>query len=97
LYYDGERFSGRVSTAKRDDYLTAVPAADVGNDVQGTDGTTTIDASLSWKVDDHWEISLEGLNLTNEWASTWNDSIAQRVESYTRTGRQYLFGARYKF
>lgn len=97
LYYDGERFSGRVSTAKRDDYLTAVPAADVGNDVQGTDGTTTIDASVSWKVDDHWEISLEGLNLTNEWASTWNDSIAQRVESYTRTGRQYLFGARYKF
>lgn len=97
LYYDGERFSGRVSTAKRDDYLTAVPAADVGNDVQGIDGTTTIDASVSWKVDDHWEISLEGLNLTNEWASTWNDSIAQRVESYTRTGRQYLFGARYKF
>lgn len=99
LYYDGERFSGRVSAAKRDDFLIegGVPAPDNGNDVRGTDGTTTIDASVSWKVDDHWEITLEGLNLTNEWASTWNDSVAHRVESYTRTGRQYLFGARYKF
>ncbi|MCI4567949.1 TonB-dependent receptor [Lysobacter sp. CFH 32150] len=97
LYYDGNRFSGRVSAAKRDDYLTAVPAADVGNDVQGTHGTTNIDASLSWKLNDHWELTLEGLNLTNEWASTWNDSVAQRVESYTHSGRQYLVGARFKF
>ncbi|MGH8031846.1 MAG: TonB-dependent receptor [Luteimonas sp.] len=97
LYYDGERFSSRVSASKRDDYLTGVPAFFIGNDVEATDGPSSIDASLSWKIDEHWQVSLEGLNLTNESVNTWDDSVAQRVVSYTQTGRQYLFGMRYKF
>ncbi|TWI05783.1 TonB-dependent receptor [Luteimonas cucumeris] len=95
LYYEGERFSGRVSVANRSDYLTTVPGRD-GNDVEGTAGPTTVDASLSWKVDDHWELSLEGLNLTDEWNDEWLDSIGDRTSVYNHTGRQYFVGVRFK-
>ena len=106
LYYDGDQFSARVSLTKRDDYLTTAPgrnssaALPVGpgnNDVEGTKGTTTVDASLSWKIDDQIQLSLEGINLTNEWNDQWIDSSADRSVSYTQTGRQYMIGIRYKF
>ena len=106
LYYDGDQFSARVSLTKRDDYLTTAPgrnssaALPVGpgnNDVEGTKGTTTVDASLSCKIDDQIQLSLEGINLTNEWNDQWIDSSADRSVSYTQTGRQYMIGIRYKF
>ncbi|HEV8693207.1 MAG TPA: TonB-dependent receptor [Lysobacter sp.] len=97
LYYDSDVFSARVTATDRDDYLTAVPATDKGNDVSGTAGSRTVDASITYSPNEHWEFSLEGLNLTDEWLYTWNDSVAQRPEYYTKTGRQYLMGVRYKF
>lgn len=97
LYYDSESFAARVTITDRDDYLTTVPATDPGNDVSGTAGMRTVDASISYSPNEHWEFSLEGLNLTDEWLYTWNDSVAQRPEYYTKTGRQYLLGVRYKF
>ncbi|WP_226467746.1 TonB-dependent receptor [Luteimonas panaciterrae] len=106
LYYEGEKLSARVSTTVRDDYLTTAPgrnntnALPVGpgnNDVEGTKGTTTVDASLSWKLTDQWQLSLEGTNLTDEWNDQWIDSAADRPVVYTHTGRQYMLGVRYKF
>jgi TonB-dependent receptor len=96
IYYEGPKFGARVSAAHRNDYLTTVPGRN-NNDVEGTKGTTTVDASLSWKIDDHIQLSLEGINLTNEWNDQWIDSSADRSVSYTQTGRQYMLGIRYKF
>jgi TonB-dependent receptor len=96
LYYEGERFSARVSTAYRDDYLTTVPGRN-NNDVEGTKGTTTVDVSASYKWNDHWEFTFEGLNLTDEYNDQWVDSNGDRPSVYHHTGRQYLVGARYKF
>ncbi|MFC3550537.1 TonB-dependent receptor [Lysobacter cavernae] len=96
LYYEGDRFSARVSAAYRDDYLTTVPGRN-DNDVEGTEATTTIDMSMSYKVNEHFELTLEGLNLTDEFQDQWVDSIGDRASVYHHTGRQYFLGARYKF
>lgn len=103
VFYEGKRFAGRVSATNRDDYLIQVPGTEVGfdsagNGVHGQTGTTTIDASVRWKIDEHFEVSLEGINLTNEAQESWvaNPSLQLPLE-YAQTGRQFLLGLRYKF
>ena len=64
------------------------------NDVEGTAETTTIDASASWKINDHLEVSIEGLNLTDEYNDQWVDSVGDRPSVYHHTGRQYFVGLR---
>ncbi|MEL1262899.1 TonB-dependent receptor [Pseudoxanthomonas putridarboris] len=96
LYYDNSKFSARVSAAYRDEYLNQIPGRE-GSDVEGTKESTTIDASLSYNITDNFSISLEGLNLTDEWSDLWIDSVGDRSIAYTHTGRQYMLGFRYKF
>lgn len=96
LYWEGERFGARVSAAYRSDYLTTVPGRD-GNDVEGTKGTTTYDASASYKLNDKVEFTFEGLNLSNEFNDQWVDSEGDRVVVYHQTGRVYIVGVRVKF
>ncbi|UHQ23746.1 TonB-dependent receptor [Lysobacter sp. 5GHs7-4] len=95
LYYEGERFGARVSASYRDDYLTTVPGRN-NNDVEGTKATTTIDMSASWKLNERIELTLEGLNLTDEYNDQWVDSRGDRASVYHHTGRQYFLGIRYK-
>ena len=98
LFYEGKRFAGRISATNRDDFLLQVPATETGFDVHGQTGTTTVDASLRWKIDDQWEVSLEGINLTDEAQESWvANSGGQLPLDYSETGRQYLLGLRYKF
>ncbi|MET0755925.1 MAG: TonB-dependent receptor [Pseudoxanthomonas sp.] len=103
LFYEGKRFSGRISATNRDDYLIQVPGTEVGfdsaaNGVHGQAGTTIIDASIRWKLNDRFELSLEGNNLTNEAQESWvSNPTVQLPLEYSQTGRQYLFGVRYKF
>jgi len=96
LYYEGDHFSARASAAYRSQFLTTIPGRN-SNNVEGTKAVTTIDASISYKFDEHLEISLEGLNLTDEWIDQWVDSVGDRSSVYTHTGRQYMMGIRYKF
>ena len=96
LYYDNRRFSARVSAAYRDEYMNNIPGRE-GTDMEGTKATTTVDASLSYAFTDNFSISLEGLNLTDEWSDLWLDSTRDMPIAYTHTGRQYLLGFRYKF
>ncbi|MEQ4573427.1 MAG: TonB-dependent receptor [Gammaproteobacteria bacterium] len=97
LFYEGKKFSGRVSYTHRDKYLTQVPATEAGFDVHGMSAVNTVDASLSWKIDDRIELSLEGINLTNEASDEWVGSGWELPLQYSETGRQYLLGFRYKF
>ncbi|WP_449468303.1 TonB-dependent receptor [Stenotrophomonas humi] len=102
LFYEGEKFAGRISATNRDDYLTAVPGQEAGFNqagVHGVTGTTVVDASLRYKISDQVELSLEAINLTNEGYDEWVQSptTGQLPLYYTETGRQYLLGFRYKF
>ncbi|MFT3754710.1 MAG: TonB-dependent receptor [Pseudoxanthomonas sp.] len=101
LFYEGDKFSGRVSATNRDDYLIQAPGAEAGfnlDGVHGQTGTTTIDASLRWKMGEQVELSLEGINLTDVAQESWvsNPSVTLPLD-YSKTGRQFLLGVRYKF
>ena len=103
LYYEGERLSGRISATNRSDYLIQVPGTEAGfnsaaNGVHGQSGSTIVDASLHYRINERLELSLEGANLTNEAQESWvaNPSVSLPLE-YSQTGRTYTVGLRYKF
>ncbi len=85
-----------MSAAYRDDFLTTVPGRN-NNDVEGTIETLSVDASSTWTVNDNLDLTLEALNLTDEFQDQYVDSAGNRLSYYHHQGRQYLVGARYKF
>ncbi|PZR65875.1 MAG: TonB-dependent receptor, partial [Stutzerimonas stutzeri] len=99
----GKRLSGRVSATNRSAYLIQVPGTEVGfnSDAGGVhrqSGTTVLDASIRYKINGNLEVSLEGSNLTNEAQESWVSNPALQLPlEYSKTGRQYLLGLRYKF
>lgn len=97
LYFDSGRVSVRGSVAYRSGFLTAIPGANVGNDVSGTHAITTVDASASFAVTDHLKLKLEGLNLTDVFTDQYVDSTRDSPSNYVHTGRQVDFGFLYKF
>ena len=76
LYYDDGRFSARVSGSYRSGYLTRVPGQN-NNDVEGTNKSLNVDASISYKWSPKLELTLEGVNLTNE----VNDQFISRARN----------------
>jgi iron complex outermembrane recepter protein len=96
LYYDDGKFSARISAAYRDEYLTTAPGRN-GNDVEGTAESTTVDFASSYSLNDNLELTLEGLNLTDEFQDQSVDSLGNRLSYFHHTGRQYFVGARYRF
>jgi TonB-dependent receptor len=97
LFYEGTKISARVSYTHRDGYLTQVPATETGFDVHGMRASNTVDAKLTYMVDDKLDISIEGSNLTNQPYYEWVGSDVQLPLTYSETGRQYSIGVRYKF
>ncbi len=97
LYYEGDRFSARVSAAYRDEYLQQVPGRN-NNALEGKQDTLTVDASASFDLNDNLVLTFEALNLTDAENHQWvGDEDRQSTSVYHHTGRQYYFGARYKF
>ncbi|HCV97645.1 Colicin I receptor precursor [compost metagenome] len=102
LFYEGKVFSGRVSATNRDDYLTQVTGTEAGFNLDGyhgMTGTTFIDASIRYAINEKLELSLEGMNLTNEASDEWvySPATGRLPLQYTETGRQFMLGVRYKF
>ncbi len=96
LYWENEVFGARVSAAYRDDYLTTVPGRN-NNDVEGAIETLNVDFSATWTVMPDLDITLEALNLTDEFQDQYVGSAGDRLSYYHHQGRQFLIGARYKF
>ena len=96
LYYDDGVFSARVSAASRSGFLTRVPGQN-NNDVEGKNSSTNVDASISYKITPNLDLTLEGVNLTNEANDQFISRARDSVVVYHKTGREYLVGMRYKF
>ncbi len=96
LYFENPRFSARVAGSYRDDYLTTVPGRN-GNDVEGTAETFNLDFSAALTVTKGFELTLEALNLTDEFQDQWVQQDASRLSYYHHQGRTYLLGARFSF
>jgi len=95
LYYETPKWSVRGSLAYREGYLTQVPGSD-GNTIQGTNETLNVDMQASWNIRDNLKLSVEGVNLTDE----FNDQYvgdSNRLNVYTHSGRQFIVGLRYNF
>jgi iron complex outermembrane receptor protein len=95
-YYEDSRLSARVSLAYRSKYLTRVPGQEAGTDVDGTNSTLNVDASLQFTVNRQLKLTLEGINLTDQFQDQFNDS-SNRLSFYHHTGREVLFGARFTY
>jgi outer membrane receptor protein involved in Fe transport len=85
-----------VAAAYRDDYLTTVPGRN-NNDVEGTIETMNVDFSATWTVMPALDLTLEALNLTDEYQDQYVGAEADRLSYYHHQGRQLLLGARFKF
>ena len=96
LYYEDDALTVRLAASGRDDYLTTVPGRN-GNNVEGTASTFNLDFSLSWRATDHFSLSFEGLNLTDDFQDQWVQSGVERLSFYHHTGRQYFVGVRYDY
>jgi iron complex outermembrane recepter protein len=96
LYYDDGRFSARVSGSFRKTFLQRVPGQN-NNDVEGKNSSTNVDASISYRITKDVQLTLEGVNLTNE----PNDQFISRARNsavvYSVTGREILAGVRVSF
>jgi iron complex outermembrane recepter protein len=95
LYYEGERFSARVAVAHRSDYLTNIPGRDA-NATEATKGTTNVDFSSSYRFNDRFALTFEGLNLTDE----VNDQYLtpdDRTSFYHSYGRVLSAGFRFSY
>jgi len=95
LYYEDDTISARVSAAYRSKYLTQVPGRN-GSDVEGTNSTLNIDASLTYTYNEHIAATLEGINLTNTLQDQYFDS-SDMLSFKHMTGRELLFGIRYTY
>ena len=96
LYYEDPKWSMRVSGAYRSRYLTMVPGQETGTSADGYDATFNLDASLQYNITSHFRVSVEGVNLTDQYENEFNDTARDLVYYYHHTGRQILLGVRYQ-
>ncbi|MES2318366.1 MAG: TonB-dependent receptor [Pseudomonadota bacterium] len=96
LYYDDGTFSARVSASKRAGFVTRVPGQN-NNDVEGKNGSTNVDLSFTYKINKNFELTLEGVNLTNQPNDQFVSRQRDSVVVNNVTGREYLVGLRYKY
>ena len=105
LYYGKGPFEARTSYTYRDFYLTAVPGSGnaptnspaIGVDANGVPATRYLDFSTSYKFTDHFTASLEAINLTDEFETTFQDTEVQRYQFDRHAGRQYYLGVRFNY
>ena len=66
-------------------------------DADAMEGSVYIDASASYKLNDHVQFSLEGRTSADTYEHTYNDTTAQRNEYFRNFGRQYTLGVRFSY
>ncbi|WCL53842.1 TonB-dependent receptor [Gimibacter soli] len=94
LYYEDEKFSARVSVAYRGGYIDGTSATN--NIFEGYNSSMNVDASIRYEIMDGLEVSLEGINLTDDYRDRYTDLYEQRNYEYNHYGRVFMFGVRYK-
>lgn len=94
LYYDDGKFSARASISYRSRYADA--NSGTGNVFEGYGSTINVDASMRYAITENIEISVEGINLTDEYRYRFTDIDTDRNYENNHFGRTFLFGARVK-
>ncbi len=107
LYYDDGKFSARVSTSYRDGYIGEVLSREnvwdldgnelITADVTGKNSVRNVDFNMSYEVSKNFSLTFEAINLLDTPDERYVDSELKLADRYTVSGRQYYFGARYRF
>lgn len=94
LYYEDGKFSARASASYRSPFTDGTSAT--GNFFEGYNNSFNLDASMRYQLSEQVELSLEGVNLTDDYRDRFTDVDANRVYEYNHFGRTLLLGARFK-
>jgi iron complex outermembrane receptor protein len=91
-YFETEKFSARLAYNFRSSFYSGLDRASAfyQDDIQ------TLDGSLAYSFNDHWSISLDGRNLSNESVSYYAES-KERPRSIYKNGRQYYLNLRFNY
>jgi len=91
-YFETDNFSARIAYNYRSEFYSGLDRATAfwQNDVQ------SVDASVGYSFGDHWTVSLDGRNLTDEKIEYFADST-ERPRSVYMNGRQYYLNLRFNF
>lgn len=92
-FYEKGRFSARVAYGWRDTYFRAIGLDGVATT---NDAYAQVDASIGFKLNEHVEFTLEGLNLLDETQYRYAGSEDKPLGFY-RNGRRYFANVRFKF
>lgn len=94
-FYEKGPVGLRVSYNHRDDYLKTAFNGE-GNEPLFVKGSGQLDAQASYRIGDHWVMTLEGSNITNTREETYGRYENQWI-SLTETGARYALGVRATF
>jgi TonB-dependent receptor len=94
LYYDDGKFSVRGSLSYRGGFVDQ--NSGTGNVFEGYKSTVNVDAAVRYKVTDRIELSLDGINLTDDYRDRWTDIDAERNYEHNHFGRTFIVGATYR-
>ncbi|QQR75306.1 MAG: TonB-dependent receptor [Holophagales bacterium] len=96
LFYETPRWGARVSVNDRDDYITNNLGTN-GNVSEGTTGPIRWDMSAFWHITEHFSLTLEGINLTDEKERlyTTGDGTMNLIREINYSGRQAFAGIRW--
>jgi TonB-dependent receptor len=99
LYYETDAWGARVSTNKRDDYVTQVSGSN-GNVQEKNTGPTRVDLSAFYNVTDDISVRLEVINFNEEEERNYTTGINGNhnlVREFNSTGREVYLGIRVDF
>jgi iron complex outermembrane receptor protein len=94
LYYEEGKFSARGSIAYRSGFIDN--ASGTGNIFEGYNSSVNVDASVKYRVTEQLELSLEGINLTDDYRDRYVDKAANRAYENNHFGRTIIVGVRYR-
>ena len=89
VYYEKGPFSGRVAYNYRGKYVTDYGGASSGG-ANWADGRGQVDMSVSYQLNDHFRLTLEGVNLTREINSFYRTNKGRLFSSYQDDRRLYF-------
>ncbi|WJG10088.1 TonB-dependent receptor [Aliiglaciecola sp. LCG003] len=93
LWYYKQGFEARVSYDYRSEY-TSINSWNPSR-IALQDEQATVDASISYEVNEHLKLTLQGQNLTDEASVSYWDNDRTRPADYVEWGRRFLVGFQY--
>lgn len=90
-YFENDRFNARVAYNFRSKFFNGLDRTTA----QFQDDTATVSASLGWKINERFSLSLDGMNLNNPVLKYYAENTSQPTAFYNN-GRQFYLTLRGK-